>query len=288
MLVLTLGILVLVCSGVLANDSLVIESKSVPENASGVEIRIKFANSDTISGFVMPFEIKQVTQGSFITSLEVLYRERLTSKLLDLQRAYIYTTEDGTCAETGEPAYFAPDRIVLDSMASIQSSPIGLMCMAMRFAIAGSLPPGTDSTGAIVLKFSVTDTPGSFEIDTVCMGIDHHLMYVRSNPPNAYAIVPEFTKSTITIVGCDCPHKGDLNGDGFIDAIDHGILIDHVFGGQPAPPTDSACTHIDRGDVDCSGFDDVQDISYMTDYLYGSGAAPCDPCECNPYPSSCP
>ena len=32
------------------------------------------------------------------------------------------------------------------------------------------------------------------------------------------------------------------------------MLIDHVYGGQPAPPTDPGCPHTNRGDVNCDGF----------------------------------
>jgi hypothetical protein len=64
-------------------------------------------------------------------------------------------------------------------------------------------------------------------------------------------------------------------------------LIDYVFSGAAQPAKDPKCPHSDRGDVNCDGMDDVFDVVHLIDYVFSGGSAPCDPCTCNPYPTSC-
>jgi hypothetical protein len=85
-----------------------------------------------------------------------------------------------------------------------------------------------------------------------------------------------------------CVTNGDFDNSGEADALDLGLLIDHLFANGPAPAKDIGCPHIDRGDVDCNGFDDALDMSYFIDFIFANGPEPCDPCACNPYPDNCP
>jgi alkaline phosphatase D len=88
---------------------------------------------------------------------------------------------------------------------------------------------------------------------------------------------------------CDCSSHGDiLHDDGSFDIPDLNALIDYMFSGGAQPPNDPACPHADRGDVNCDGFDDALDISYYVDLLLAGGPAPCVPCDCTPYPTDCP
>jgi hypothetical protein len=77
---------------------------------------------------------------------------------------------------------------------------------------------------------------------------------------------------------CDCPHQGDMNADGTIDALDASYLIDYVFFGGPRPPRDPDCPLPDRGDVTCDGAVNVLDVMHLRDHIFRRGAAPCDPC----------
>jgi hypothetical protein len=87
---------------------------------------------------------------------------------------------------------------------------------------------------------------------------------------------------------CDCSARGDVDSDGYLEALDLTALIDHVFSNAPQPPIDDSCPYGDRGDLDCSGYDDALDITYLIDLLFANGPMPCDPCTCDPYPTNCP
>lgn len=86
-----------------------------------------------------------------------------------------------------------------------------------------------------------------------------------------------------------CGSHGDVSGDdGVIDATDLQVLIDHIFFGGGAPPSDEGCPHLNRGDFDCNGADDAVDLGHMIDHVFFGGAGPCNPCACVSYPSNCP
>ncbi|MEW5873661.1 MAG: LamG-like jellyroll fold domain-containing protein [Candidatus Zixiibacteriota bacterium] len=75
---------------------------------------------------------------------------------------------------------------------------------------------------------------------------------------------------------CDCPFQGDLNGDGFVDAVDLAILIDIVFFG--APDVQDPCCPTTRGDFNGDGFVDATDLAFLIDYVFFGGIGPTDPC----------
>jgi hypothetical protein len=67
------------------------------------------------------------------------------------------------------------------------------------------------------------------------------------------------------------PPCGDVDDNGLLDIEDIIALINHIFGGEPAPPPWL------RGDIDCSGAIDIDDVVYLIYHLYGDGPDPCDP-----------
>jgi len=75
---------------------------------------------------------------------------------------------------------------------------------------------------------------------------------------------------------CDCPHAGDADADGNVDALDLQYLIDAVFfGGTIA--TDPSCP-VSRLDVNCDTVPDAVDIQFIIDYIFFGGLPPCDGC----------
>lgn len=137
-LLIAVAILGIAITSAVADDSVLIESKNVPRGASDVLVHIKIANSDTISLVALPLEIREITQGSFVTSMEVSFQERLTSALQDYRFANLYSTTDGICGETGEPAYYIPDASALDTAIAVTASPSGLILAAIRYALGWS------------------------------------------------------------------------------------------------------------------------------------------------------
>ena len=75
---------------------------------------------------------------------------------------------------------------------------------------------------------------------------------------------------------CDCPHQGDFDASGYLDAIDLNELIDVLFFGG-FDPHDPLCP-ITRGDLDGNGFSDALDLNGLIDHLFFGGDPPCDPC----------
>ena len=65
---------------------------------------------------------------------------------------------------------------------------------------------------------------------------------------------------------------GDLNGDGVVDSIDLGLLIDLVFFGGSIPVSPPA-----RADVDCNGVPDSVDLSLLIDHVFFGAPAPVCP-----------
>jgi hypothetical protein len=279
----------LAAPGAWAADYITVESKTVAAGATDVTVAIRLANSDTLMGFALPLEIRSLTLGCRPASLRMEYAERLTETLQDYRTANQYTAKDGVCWEGGAPAYQTPLTQTADTTVSVTHSPWGIMFGGLRFMSVNSLWPGVDSSGSLLLHMDMTGVPGSFEIDTVCIYPANHAVYVRVLPyPGApRGIYPNFTKGVITLVDCNCSHHGDIDGDEQLTSLDLGLLIDYIFASGDAPPTDVTCPHIDRGDVDCTGFDDASDVARMVDILFAAGSA-CDPCDCDPYPASCP
>ena len=65
---------------------------------------------------------------------------------------------------------------------------------------------------------------------------------------------------------------GDLDGDGFITALDLSALIDVIFAGGEVPVPPDA-----RADLNCDGFPDALDLAVMIDHLYAGQPAPACP-----------
>lgn len=75
---------------------------------------------------------------------------------------------------------------------------------------------------------------------------------------------------------CDCPYQCDLDGDGFITAIDLAEMIDVLFAGTP-DVQDPDCP-LTRADFDCDGYATAIDLAGLIDHLFAGGQAPCDVC----------
>jgi hypothetical protein len=266
-----------------AADYVIVESKTVAAGATDVTVAIRVANSDTLAGIVLPLEIRSLTAGCRPASLRLEFAERLTERINDVPIAYQYSLQDGQCMNTGHPAYRTPVSRSNDTTISLTHAPWGILLATFRILTVNDLLPGEDESGSVLLHMDMPGNPGSFEIDTVCTHPANHVSYVLST----YATAPSFTKGVITVADCNCSHHGDIDGDDQITSLDLGLLIDYVFASGDAPPADETCPHIDRGDVDCTGSDDASDVARMVDILYTAGVL-CDPCDCDPYPASCP
>jgi len=64
-------------------------------------------------------------------------------------------------------------------------------------------------------------------------------------------------------------NRGDVNGDGIINASDIVFLIDYLF--KSGPPPDP----LELGDVNCDELIKCSDVVYLIDYLFKGGPPPC-------------
>jgi hypothetical protein len=77
---------------------------------------------------------------------------------------------------------------------------------------------------------------------------------------------------------CDCPKRGDLNGDGELTAQDLSDLSSLFADGNIAVDVAAGCPAVNVGDVNCDGNLDMRDIQYLSSYLFRGGLAPCSRC----------
>jgi len=252
------------------SNAVIVTSKEVGLGATGVTIPIKINNDVALNEVAVPLVIREITAGSFITSLALSYGDRLPEgigqPLSDVVLKYQYPTENGMCKNlnpggfgTLGPADF--------------SSPDGLMFGRTKI-LAPPLAAGTDATGSLILTVNVTTTLGTFEIDTTCADPASHLHFTKDG--TGETIVPDFVKGVITIVPCSCPYQCDYDADGFLTSVDLGSLIDVLFAGRPEDQ-DPNCPAT-RGDFDNDGFPTSVDLGGLIDHLFAGGAPPCDPC----------
>ncbi|GAB4316501.1 MAG: hypothetical protein Kow0074_04460 [Candidatus Zixiibacteriota bacterium] len=75
---------------------------------------------------------------------------------------------------------------------------------------------------------------------------------------------------------CQCPFQGDLNADGFLDAVDLNLTINALFFGG-LNPNDPQCP-VSRADLDANSVADAVDLNYLIELLFFGGAEAVDPC----------
>ena len=91
---------------------------------------------------------------------------------------------------------------------------------------------------------------------------------------------------------CDCAQFCDANRDGAINPADVVLMVNYVYRSGPSPLVIPLCYQGQRavnGDWNCDGRLNPIDVVYYVSFVYkSSGVGPCNPCNCSPYPSSCP
>jgi hypothetical protein len=268
-----------------AANSVTVESKTVYAGHAGSQIHIRLVNDFPVSGIDLPLIIREVSPGAFVTSLQLTFGDRLTlpgGPLRGVRGTWQIADTTGKCGFNGES--WDPDYI--DTL----PHPVAGAPMDIRFVRAKSfdedLAPGQDNSGSFILTADIGATPGQFEIDTTCVLFSHLVFAV----PSGQNFLPSFTKGTITIQECSCPHHGDSDQDGFITAIDLCRFIDCMLFCDFVPPANDCPDPSSPvfSDWDCDGFPTALDLGLLVDYMFAGGSGPCDPCACDPYPDDCP
>ncbi|MBI3871692.1 MAG: T9SS type A sorting domain-containing protein [candidate division Zixibacteria bacterium] len=197
-----------VTDSALAANSVVIQSKSVWQNATNVTVGVHLQNDLPVRGIVLPFEIRSITPGAFIkTSITQTPQSRLVTpgwtafrNFYGSRKVYAYQT---SCPLDSAGKVWAWS--AADSNADF-ISPDAIMYAGYGSDEFGKVVAGDDGvpgvgTPSLVLTFNVTSTLGSFEIDTTCIPMSNHLSFVNWEDLNQVPvlIVPTFTKGVITI-----------------------------------------------------------------------------------------
>jgi hypothetical protein len=130
--------------------------------------------------------------------------------------------------------------------------------MPGEYTIRVTTKPGDDGTG-YVLGIRVDGTNEAYA--AVSGGLSSTPVENPVPPPgesDSYSFTPEPML------------RADLDGNGFVDAVDLAILIDVVFFGLPEPdPAELA-------DLDCDRFTDAVDLAVLIDVVFFGGSIVCD------------
>ena len=261
-----------------------VESKTVYAGHQGSRIHVRADNDVILAGIEMPLIIREVTPGAFITSLQLTFGDRLPypgGPLRGVRSTWQVVDTTGKCGFSGE--VWNPDYI--DTL----PHPVLGAPLAIQFVRANTfdenLAPGQDNSGSFILTADIGNTLGQFEIDTTCILYTH----LRYAVPPGVTFTPLFTKGTITVAECSCPHHGDSDQDGFITVLDLALFVDCMFFCDFPPPVADCPDPWSPwlSDLDCDGFPTALDLSWLIDHLFDGGPGPCNPCACDPYPNSC-
>lgn len=178
------------------SGTVVVASISATAGQQGLVIPVRLTNDFPLRGIVMPLALRSVDAGAFVTSLKLSFGDRLPidGVLSDIKFTNQLYSEDGACKDN-KPGGFGTIA-TNDTLAhAISGSPVGALFSRQRL-IGDNLPSGADNTGSFLMTVDVTSAAGRFEIDTTCVNPSNHLLLVK---PDVSAIIPSFTKGTITI-----------------------------------------------------------------------------------------
>lgn len=161
------GVLVcMIASATHATNQVTVVSKSIGANAADVAVPVLLENDIEMTTIVVPFVIREVTPGAYITGLRLSWGDRLVQgpgqPLNDVRITNIYADPDGGCGVGGFATRTSGDLLKHDVIAS----PEGAMFAALRLFNL-TLLPGADVMGSLILNVDVTGTLGTFEVDTV-------------------------------------------------------------------------------------------------------------------------
>lgn len=147
---------------------------------------------------------------------------------------------------------------------------------ALMHVTGQSIPKGVDRKPSGRLIFDVTNTYGTFEIDTCCATPANHIGFVDLD---VNFITPNFIKGVVTIVCPECC-IGDPQCDGVQSNVQDVVAAINVAFRSLAPTQGPGCP-AEQSDVDCSGATDISDVVKVIDVAFRSANPAtrfCNPC----------
>ena len=263
-------------------NQVVIESRSFLPGQKACSIGVFLGNDFPVMAMCYPFEIRSITPGAYVAdSFSFGYRHTGRIGQSPLGDAHAsgdwpgatltkrkFPTPSGTpCSSSGVSSYetstsqidfTSPDGFLFASISA------GDPNAGDSITLAPGLDPMMTSQASFLVTFNVSNTPGSFVIDSVCVRPSLHLYLL-----DEFSVVhpPNFTAGTVTIECGPCHCQGDPICDGVTNISDVIAVIDRAWRGAPLPcepyllhgnePVDGPT------DVDCMGFTQQIDIGLM-------------------------
>jgi hypothetical protein len=132
--------------------------------------------------------------------------------------------------------------------------------------------PESPSPGGVWMlpDYPVSLTPGyCYDFDS--LNIPDEFLSV-SRPWNGVSQI--FTEVEYAVHISPWDYRGDVNGDGKLNAADVVYLINYLYISGP-PPVPS----VSEGDVNCNGIVNAADVVYLINYLFIQGPPPCRVCD---------
>jgi len=171
-----------------------------PAGQSAIGIDIRLVNSVALSVISVPLELRSVTPGSFVLSLgPTTFLDRLSapSVLPDDLRTWHFEHENGVSCTYGAPSFTA------NLEHPVAASPEAYWVYrtgnaAVEYLAAGEDPVGL---GSIRIGFATSFTPGTFEIDTMCVDPGGAGDRLRFADEFGVDVPVAFIKGTMTLNG---------------------------------------------------------------------------------------
>lgn len=293
----------------LAENSVVIESRTFSPNQPNCSVGVALVNDEGVTVVVVVLELRSVVGDAYMAPiatfasqiLEIQPESRLDSSTLGRHWQHYNCEAPTILTRVAEN----PDEDMCsgslshswrDTVSSLSgTSPDGILFVTAVFDGCGpsrfDMPPGVDPEGrgeaSLILRFGANANPGCFEVDTACFHPSQST-FVAHTGFGDYQGMPipvSFTNATICI-DPDCFHcycQGDSYecDKGWIDIIDVVRAINVSFRGEaPTPDPSPVCPYM-RTDINCDGATDLRDIVGIIDVAFNNQSeanAFCNPC----------
>lgn len=159
-----------------------------------VNIPIRIVNLEELQEISVPLELREVTPGSFVTSIGMVFQNRIgPGDLPDIIRTYHFDTVSPGACRYGTPSFTNGNN-------PVAASPEGVWFFRSGDALVEFLDPFPEpAAGSMSLLVGLTTIPGTFEIDTMCVQPGGPSEFLRFINGDGFDRPVAFKKGTVRI-----------------------------------------------------------------------------------------